>query len=64
MVLGGETLRGLFGGRKTIINRMTAEMISGNIPSFHLKEDTGGGEPLVFNQEEGGVLQNLALLAP
>lgn len=44
MVLGGETLRGLFDGRKTIINRMTAEMISENIPSFHLKEDTGGSQ--------------------
>ena len=44
MVLGGETLRGLFNGQKTIINRMTAEMISGNMPSFHLKEDVGGSQ--------------------
>lgn len=58
MVLGGGTLRGLFDGQKTVINRMTAKK-----GSWEACRKTQG-EPEVFNQEEGGGHQNLVLLPP
>lgn len=51
-------MRGLFDGQKTVINRMTAKKGSGEACR------KTQGEPVVFNQEEGGGHQNLALLPP
>lgn len=55
MVLGGGTLRGLFDGQKTVINRMTAKKGSGEACRKIQ------GQPVVFDQEEAEGHQNLAL---